>query len=150
MVVLATDPAEHTNYGAVLLMAATGIPLAATNIFPFSIIGRDFGSDPNLALYMGSLNIFIVLPQLLDTLYSGKVRVVLCALSAPVLTLRCGRSTMVAHQVAETWGWNVVLLIGAAWTLVATVSIFFLKIGRPGSEGNSSSGAGTDKELEQP
>lgn len=55
-------------------MAATGIPLAATNIFPFSIIGRDFGADPNLALYMGSLNIFIVLPQLLDTLYSGKVR----------------------------------------------------------------------------
>lgn len=36
---------------AFALMAATGIPLAATNIFPFSIIGRIYPSDPNLALY---------------------------------------------------------------------------------------------------
>lgn len=96
------NPSLAPNYAAVALMAATGIPLAATNIFPFSIIGRDFGSDPNLALYMGSLNIFIVLPQLLDTLYSGKL--------------------------ADEFGWNVVLLTGAAWTVIATGLIFFLKI----------------------
>lgn len=105
---LPPTPDAHTNYAAVLLMAATGIALAATNIFPFSIIGRDFGTDPNLALYMGSLNIFIVLPQLVDTLYAGKV--------------------------AADFGWNVVLLIGAGWTVLSTVAIFFLKFS-PASPG---------------
>ena len=91
------NPSLAPNYAAVALMAATGIPLAATNIFPFSIIGRDFGSDPNLALYMGSLNIFIVLPQLLDTLYSGKVRAYGgrprrgCSLMDCLLCTACGR-----------------------------------------------------------
>lgn len=101
MGMLPPTPDVHTNYYAVILIAATGIPLAATNIFPFSIIGRDFGTDPNLALFMGSLNIFIVLPQLADVAYAGKV--------------------------AEIAGWNTVMLVGGGWAALATLSIFFLK-----------------------
>lgn len=105
-----TAPEEYTNYPAVILIAATGLPLAATNIFPFSIIGRDFGTDPNLALYMGALNIFIVLPQLADTLYAGKVRnmtpVLLCVEVQHGIDLLCvvytgGNIVWLEHCVAH-------------------------------------------------
>lgn len=122
---LPPTPHLHTNYLAVGMIALTGVPLAATNIFPFSIIGRDYGSDPNLALYMGSLNIFIVLPQLLDTTYAG--------------------------TVADVFGWNWVMLGGAGWAALAVIAIFFLQFSpaEPGHRRGTYRDAMKDPEYER-
>lgn len=94
---------------AIALMALTGIPLAATNIFPFAIIGRLYNDSPFCALYMGALNVFIVLPQILDT---------------SVLV------TIIMHFL----NWNAVLLAGAVWALLALASVWLLPLQEDGEE----------------
>lgn len=103
------DASWSPNVG-VALMALGGIPYAATNIFPFSLIGRLFGRDPNLALYMGALNCFIALPQLLDTTYSG--------------------------AVADEFGYNYVFVIAAGWAVLAVLAVLWLDVAKrePGRE----------------
>lgn len=75
------------------LQAATGIPLAATNVYPFAVVGREFRGTRSLGLHMSVLNVFIVLPQLLDTAYTG--------------------------LLADWRGWSAVLFVGAGWAAAA-------------------------------
>lgn len=78
---------------AVALQALTGIPLAATNVYPFALVGRHFRGTRTLGLHMSVLNVFIVLPQLLDTAYTG--------------------------LLADWLGWGAVLFVGAGWATAA-------------------------------
>lgn len=118
---------------AFALMAATGVPLAATNIFPFAIIGRIYPGDPNLALYsaccvwkgpaqcacsprptlpfpVGAMNVFIALPQLLDTTYTGEL------------------------ATATSYRW--VLASGAVWAVLALAAIFGIPTEQESEEGD--------------
>eukprot|EP01029_Cantina_marsupialis_P013946 TRINITY_DN309089_c7_g1_i1.p1 TRINITY_DN309089_c7_g1~~TRINITY_DN309089_c7_g1_i1.p1 ORF type:complete len:478 (-),score=152.91 TRINITY_DN309089_c7_g1_i1:820-2253(-) len=92
---------KNSDTYSLILMGLSGIPLAATNIFPFALIGQIFEGDSNLGLYMGGLNIFIVLPQLMDTFYTG--------------------------AVASQYGWNTVLRVGGMWSILALGMILLLK-----------------------
>jgi len=54
-------------------IAALGIPFATTNIFPYSIISL-FITDPSQqGLFMGAMNVFISLPQVVDTQITGRI-----------------------------------------------------------------------------
>ena len=58
-------------WGAQLLWGITGFASAGTNIFPFAIVGQLYANSDNKGFMMGILNVSIVIPQLLDTLYLG-------------------------------------------------------------------------------
>ncbi|KAH3745586.1 splicing factor, arginine/serine-rich 15 [Pelomyxa schiedti] len=60
-------------WGAQLLWGFTGIATAGTNIFPFAVVGQLYPSK-NKGFMMGFLNLAIVIPQLIDTLYIGSVQ----------------------------------------------------------------------------
>eukprot|EP00735_Rhodelphis_limneticus_P006913 TRINITY_DN19383_c0_g1::TRINITY_DN19383_c0_g1_i1::g.7801::m.7801 TRINITY_DN19383_c0_g1::TRINITY_DN19383_c0_g1_i1::g.7801 ORF type:complete len:521 (-),score=18.86,sp/O80605/SUC3_ARATH/29.47/1e-38,MFS_1/PF07690.11/3e-07,MFS_1/PF07690.11/8.9,MFS_1/PF07690.11/1e-10,MFS_2/PF13347.1/5.7e-07,MFS_2/PF13347.1/0.071,MFS_2/PF13347.1/1.1e+02,VIT1/PF01988.14/2.9e+02,VIT1/PF01988.14/0.52 TRINITY_DN19383_c0_g1_i1:5-1486(-) len=87
---------------AVALIASTGIALAATNVFPFSILGQLYRGSPNMGLYMSTLNIFIIVPQMMDTFYIG----------------------FFAHHL----GLGYVLFIVGLWSLLVMFSTIFLRI----------------------
>ncbi len=78
------------------LIPFAGIPFAASMVFPFAVVGKYFSTSGERGLYMATLNVFIVVPQLLDTAYTG------------VLT--------------RQWSESVVLLVGGGWALLAALS----------------------------
>ncbi|EGC35355.1 hypothetical protein DICPUDRAFT_97918 [Dictyostelium purpureum] len=60
--------AIHDKIGSILLIAATGIPWAVVMILPFSIVGMGVQDNESSGLHIGTLNIFIVVPQMLVSL----------------------------------------------------------------------------------
>eukprot|EP01135_Chromosphaera_perkinsii_P011876 Nk52_evm5s2524 gene=Nk52_evmTU5s2524 len=58
---------------ALIMYPITGISQAAVNIFPYTIIGLIFPTSEAKGLNMGLLNVWIVIPQLLDTAWTGIV-----------------------------------------------------------------------------
>jgi len=65
-------PLNWRKIFAVLLVASTGIPWAATLSLPYAIVARLADPDSK-GLFLGVLNIFIVIPQLLVALSVGAV-----------------------------------------------------------------------------
>ncbi len=65
-------------------------------VFPFAVVGKYFSTSGERGLYMATLNVFIVVPQLLDTAYTG--------------------------MLTRQWSESVVLLVGGAWAAVAAVA----------------------------
>jgi solute carrier family 45, member 1/2/4 len=92
---------------ATLVVALTGIALAATNIFPFAIVGYLCKDDGKKGLNMGMLNVFIVIPQLIDTAYTG--------------------------SLVDRFGPQAVMFCGASWAALATLAVVFIRVhpGRP-------------------
>lgn len=62
---LAVKPGQHA--AAVTVLAATGVPWAVTQSVPYAIVAARAGPDERGQL-LGLLNVFIVLPQLVDLL----------------------------------------------------------------------------------
>jgi solute carrier family 45 protein 1/2/4 len=56
--------------GAFVVISLCGIPTAVTMVLPFTIVGQGV-STTDSGLYMGALNIFVVLPQLLVSVSAG-------------------------------------------------------------------------------
>jgi MFS family permease len=56
--------------GATVVIALCGIPWAITMVLPFTIIGQGVDATES-GLYMGALNIFVVLPQLIVAFTAG-------------------------------------------------------------------------------
>eukprot|EP01135_Chromosphaera_perkinsii_P011113 Nk52_evm22s2340 gene=Nk52_evmTU22s2340 len=80
-----------TTYSATVVrvhIALSGIAMAGINIFPFSIVGLIFTDESRKGLNMGVLNVFIAVPQLIDTLYVGKVQTAM-GMSYPFLFGAC-------------------------------------------------------------
>ena len=90
------------------LIALSGIAMAGINIFPFSIVGMLFKDETKKGLNMGVLNIFIAVPQLIDTLYVGKVQ--------------------------TSWGMSYPFLLGACYGVCAFFSSLFLRVSSITSE----------------
>jgi maltose/moltooligosaccharide transporter len=84
-----------------LVIALIGIPLAATNIFPFAVVGRLSADESKKGLLMGILNVFIVIPQLIDTTYTG--------------------------VIIKKYGIQYVMICGACWATLATAAVFFIR-----------------------
>jgi len=57
----------HSKIGAIILIAATGVPWAIVMILPFSIVGLGV-SEHESGFHIGALNIFVVIPQLIVSL----------------------------------------------------------------------------------
>lgn len=100
---------------AAAMLAITGIPYAVTNIVPFALVGRMHGNDPKIASYMASLNIFIVLPQLFDTLFIG--------------------------ALAGAAGWRAVIVVACVWSVFAIASLRFLVIPEKVLQGHDRQGS---------
>jgi hypothetical protein len=64
--------------------------------FPFAVVGKYFASSGSQGLYMATLNVFIVIPQLLDTAYTG--------------------------SVTRRWSESVVMLTGGVWAALAALA----------------------------
>ncbi len=64
--------------------------------FPFAVVGKYFASSGSQGLYMATLNVFIVIPQLLDTAYTG--------------------------SVTRRWSESVVMLTGGVWAVLAALA----------------------------
>jgi len=60
----------HNELGAMFIIAICGIPWTVTMALPFTIVGQGV-STAESGLYMGAMNIFIVLPQLIVSLCVG-------------------------------------------------------------------------------
>jgi len=54
--------------GAICLILVCGIPWAVTMVLPFTIVGEAVATHES-GLYMGALNIFVVIPQILVSLF---------------------------------------------------------------------------------
>jgi len=59
------------NILAISMIGITGISFATTNTFPFALVGQYYKEASQQGLNMGILNWFIVIPQLLDTTWTG-------------------------------------------------------------------------------
>jgi len=62
----------ETKYGALILISACGIPWTAVMVFPFTIVAMSV-KESECGLYIGVLNIFVVIPQILVSLGIGFV-----------------------------------------------------------------------------
>ena len=92
----------HQKDIATLIVALTGIALAATNIFPFAIVGYLCKDDGKKGLNMGMLNVFIVIPQLIDTAYTG--------------------------SLVDRFGPKAIMFCGACWATLATLAVIFIRV----------------------
>lgn len=57
-----------TPLGALILIIACGVPWTVTMVLPFAIVGEGVAPEEG-GLYMGVLNIFVVIPQILVSLF---------------------------------------------------------------------------------
>ncbi|KAN0035775.1 hypothetical protein ACTA71_005066 [Dictyostelium dimigraforme] len=57
-----------SKIGSILLIASTGIPWAVVMILPFSIVGMGVEDNESSGLNIGTLNIFVVVPQMVVSL----------------------------------------------------------------------------------
>ncbi|KAK5577990.1 hypothetical protein RB653_002938 [Dictyostelium firmibasis] len=62
-----------SKIGSILLIAATGIPWAVVMILPFSIVGMGVEDNESSGLNIGTLNIFVVVPQMVVSLGIGLI-----------------------------------------------------------------------------
>jgi len=60
----------RTKAGAVIIIAACGIPWSVVMVFPFTLVALCV-DETQSGLYMGVLNIFVVIPQILISLGIG-------------------------------------------------------------------------------
>jgi len=60
----------NSKEGALIIIAACGIPWTAVMIFPFTVVAMSV-EESESGMYMGVLNIFVVLPQILVSLGIG-------------------------------------------------------------------------------
>ncbi|KAN0036660.1 hypothetical protein ACTFIV_001967 [Dictyostelium citrinum] len=58
----------QSKIGSLLLIASTGIPWAVVMILPFSIVGMGVEDNESSGLNIGTLNIFVVVPQMVVSL----------------------------------------------------------------------------------
>ena len=78
-----------------VVVIALGLPTAAACTIPIGMI-VERSNETNRGHLLGAMNIFVVIPQLIDTLYTG----------------------WVSHSFGEQW----VLRLGAIWALVTALS----------------------------
>ncbi|KAN0004188.1 hypothetical protein ACTFIZ_010338 [Dictyostelium cf. discoideum] len=63
----------ESKIGSLLLIASTGIPWAIVMILPFSIVGMGVEDNESSGLNIGTLNIFVVVPQMVVSLGIGLI-----------------------------------------------------------------------------
>jgi len=99
----------HSNVFASIAIACFGIPWSVTMVLPFTIIGQ--GVDVSQSgLYMGALNIFVVLPQLVVSVSIGFV------------------ITLFHHNIASAF------VVGGVSALIGALLVFRLVITNPVQE----------------
>lgn len=101
--------------GATVIIALCGIPWAITMVLPFTIIGQGVDATES-GLYMGALNIFVVLPQLIVAFTAGFL------------------IDLFHHDIASA------LVAGGIAAIIAAGCVFYLKMPNPVIEVKESSG----------
>lgn len=85
-------------YMAAMVIALGSVPFILTQTIPIAMVVQRF--PEHLASNLGVLNLFCVVPQLIDTLYAGKV--------------------------AEVWSESVLLRVASCWGFVTAIAAFLL------------------------
>jgi solute carrier family 45 protein 1/2/4 len=94
---------ENSEWKAGVFIAVCGVGNAASFIFPFAIVGSIFPDPESKGLMMATLNIFIVIPQVMMYLITG---------------------TITDETGSEKW----VFLLGACWFMCASAAVSTLQI----------------------
>jgi len=106
----------HNVYAAITVISLLGIPWAVTMVLPFTIIGQGVDATES-GLYMGALNIFVVLPQLLVAVSMGAL----------------------IHAFNDNDAAS--FAVGGVSSIIAACCVFFLIIESPVREVNVNSGS---------